>query len=255
MITQSTTSASPSLATQHAEATKRLSESSKSRQGDGVASEELEAAAAPETGSLSSGSASGSVINVLDSEAHLTASKTAFDAKLAAAEAKKAASEAEFAVGAAQFAFTFGEGKERAQDYVAFLEQTEAVPPTEISAEEAERVRKLLEADGRGVQFGKDGVYMALLDDKMYTFTRDGKATVHEARVPTTEDMRQSLLTSFNERLAQIQHVTGGRSQAELQNNIAAAQTAFEAAQANADRLAAEAEKLSSFLKPVDITA
>ncbi|MEP1932922.1 MAG: hypothetical protein ABJJ37_16740 [Roseibium sp.] len=250
MQTQSATSVSPSLATQHAEATKRLSELSKSRQEDGTASEEPEAAAAPETGNLSSGSASGSVVNVLDIEAHTRYS----DAKLAAAEAKKAASEAEFAVGAAQFAFTLGEGKERAQDYVAFLEQTEAVPPTEINAEEAERVKKLLEADGRGVQFGEDGVYMALLDDNMYTFTRDGKATVHEARVPTTEDMRQSLLTSLNERLAQIQHVTGGRSQAELQNNIATAQTAFEAAQANADRLAAEAEKASQF-RTLDITA
>jgi hypothetical protein len=150
-------------------------------------------------------------------------------------EANRKLNEAYFAQVEVQF-------MDKLQGEIDRVGQTEPVPPTELSSEEADTVRKLLEAEGRGVSFGEDGVFMALLDNKMYTFTRDGKATVHENGVPTSEDEKQSWLSSLQHDLDKHREATGWLSNEQINQNVKDAQEAADRAFEKLKRFAVSGE-------------
>jgi hypothetical protein len=211
-----------------------------------VAAESVLPSGAEEVGAVKRQSETAGVIDIKAHSAAMEATKVAFEARIAALEANLSLESAQFSLGAV-------DQRNSMRERVSYLEQVEPVPATELSSQEADTVRKLLEADGRGVSFGEDGTFMALLDDKMYTFSRDGKATVHENGVPTSEDERQSWLADSRKILATLEQATRGLSRSELQKNLDAASSASEEAQARADRLSATAEEARGRVH-VDVT-
>ncbi|MEP2704666.1 MAG: hypothetical protein ABJQ71_11845 [Roseibium sp.] len=109
------------------------------------------------------------------------------------------------------------------RERLAEIELLEPKPAGEVGADEAEAVRKALAQDGTRVTFPEDGIFMAIHDSLMYTFTEDGKVTAHESGVPQSQAEKDSWLSDLRNSIAELEMSTGGLSLEELRANYEAA--------------------------------
>ncbi|MEP5638822.1 MAG: hypothetical protein ABJM87_05315 [Roseibium sp.] len=109
------------------------------------------------------------------------------------------------------------------RERLAEVELLEPKPAREVGADEAEAVRKALAQDGTRLTFPEDGIFMAIHDSLMYTFTEDGKVTAHESGVPQSQAEKDSWLSDLRNSIAELEMSTGGLSLEELRANYEAA--------------------------------
>ncbi|OJJ13538.1 hypothetical protein BKI51_05955 [Alphaproteobacteria bacterium AO1-B] len=123
----------------------------------------------------------------------------------------------------AEWAFLREEqGGARKRERVAMVEALQPVPARELTGQEAGAARDLF-ANADPFLITETGQRSFRDGDIQYNFFPDGKVTVHEAGVPTSEEEKNKWLEDALKSLANHEKATGGLSLDELRANYEAA--------------------------------
>ncbi|MEP1932923.1 MAG: hypothetical protein ABJJ37_16745 [Roseibium sp.] len=228
MHIQSETPVSPSLAQQHAEATKRLAE---------LSSDRLEKAVPSEANGIH-----GDAIILSQSirEQHgVTEIRSLEDAEPTVirfsedAERTNQLAHAEFQKMSAKVADTM-------QELIAYLEPAEPIPERSLMGEEAESARTRFK-DADPVMTSTDGAKSFLENEMLYRISANGDVTVRHQLIPTSEERKQQFLTDLKTLLENALSVTKGRSIENIDRDIEIISKNVKAASAQAGQLRFEA--------------